>query len=564
MINNKKKIIVISVIIILIIIMSIISYFLFSNNNEEKNILLYKNSDNELKYIIGNKKTVLLSKSFDENINVKAYKDEFIYEKNDDIYLVNINNNKNEKIGINVKFFDFLGNDIIYLDNDNILYLYSNNNKEKVEIDVTEILYYSSNIIIYNKDSNLYYYNIKTKEKQIIIRNYETNRYINVDKNLTKILFLDSSNVLYKYNIETKSLDTLAIDIDNILSVSDNLEKIIYSVKTKEVKYYDLIINDTKKQIDKSSPTKCYYYYDSNYNTYYYYDENWIIHIVSKEEYDLCNKNADGITLRNDIRNDKKSVNYYDIYLLNGSEKEKVVEGINEILYSDVNKNLVYKKYIISDKEKVDISKINTMDGYLNIIKGIKYTLYYIGDNINEEAIDKFNKDVSDIKIINNAIYYTYEENDKKILNKYDITTKEIVNIGKNVILFDYDTLYYDMIFLDNYENQVGDLVVINKNGIQNIDNDVTKNIVIYKNYLYYYQNMNFEYYNGDIVMYTIDKDTKKIIENISFVVPATSEEFYVFKDYSKSSDSTSLYYYKNNKLSPIEYNVNEFNIIKR
>lgn len=321
MINNKKKIIVISVIIILIIIMSIISYFLFSNNNEEKNILLYKNSDNELKYIIGNKKTVLLSKSFDENINVKAYKDEFIYEKNDDIYLVNINNNKNEKIGINVKFFDFLGDNIIYLDNDNILYLYSNNNKEKVEIDVTEILYYSSNIIIYNKDSNLYYYNIKTKEKQIIIRNYETNRYINVDKNLTKILFLDSSNVLYKYNIETKSLDTLAIDIDNILSVSDNLEKIIYSVKTKEVKYYDLIINDTKKQIDKNSPTKCYYYYDSNYNTYYYYDENWIIHIVSKEEYDLCNKNADGITLRNDIRNDKKSVNYYDIYLLNGSEK---------------------------------------------------------------------------------------------------------------------------------------------------------------------------------------------------------------------------------------------------
>lgn len=204
------------------------------------------------------------------------------------------------------------------------------------------------------------------------------------------------------------------------------------------------------------------------------------------------------------------------------------------------------------------------MDGYLNIIKEIKYTLYYIGDNINEEAIDKFNKDVSDIKIINNAIYYTYEENDKKILNKYDITTKEIVNIGKNVILFDYDTLYYDMIFLDNYENQVGDLVVINKNGIQNIDNDVTKNIVIYKNYLYYYQNMNFEYYNGDFVMYTIDKDTKKIIENISFVVPATSEEFYVFKDYSKSSDSTSLYYYKNNKLSPIEYNVNEFNIIKR
>lgn len=564
MINNKKKIIVISVIIILIIIMSIISYFLFSNNNEEKNILLYKNSDNELKYIIGNKKTVLLSKSFDENINVKAYKDEFIYEKNDDIYLVNINNNKNEKIGINVKFFDFLGNDIIYLDNDNILYLYSNNNKEKVEIDVMEILYYSSNIIIYNKDSNLYYYNIKTKEKQIITRNYETNRYINVDKSLTKILFLDSSNVLYKYNMESKSLETLATDIDNILSVSDNLEKIIYSIKTKEVKYYDLIINDTKKQIDKNSPTKCHYYYDSNYNTYYYYDENWIIHIVSKEEYDLCNKNANGITLRNDIRNDKKSVNYYDIYLLNGSEKEKVVEGINEILYSDVNKNLVYKKYIISDKEKVDISKLNTMDEYLNIIKEIKYTLYYIGDNINEEAIDKFNKDVSDIKIINNAIYYTYEENDKKILNKYDIPTKENVNVGKNVILFDYDTLYYDMIFLDNYENQVGDLVVINKNGIQNIDNDVTKNIVIYKNYLYYYQNMNFEYYNGDFVMYAIDKDTKKTIENISFVVPATSEEFYVFKDYSKSSDSTSLYYYKNNKLSPIEYNVNEFNIIKR
>ena len=564
MINNKKKIIVISVIIIVIIIMSIISYFLFSNNNEEKNILLYKNSDNELKYIIGNKKTVLLSKSFDENINVKAYKDEFIYEKNDDIYLVNINNNKNEKIGINVKFFDFLGNDIIYLDNDNILYLYSNNNKEKVEIDVMEILYYSSNIIIYNKDSNLYYYNIKTKEKQIITRNYETNRYINVDKSLTKILFLDSSNVLYKYNMESKSLETLATDIDNILSVSDNLEKIIYSIKTKEVKYYDLIINDTKKQIDKNSPTKCHYYYDSNYNTYYYYDENWIIHIVSKEEYDLCNKNANGITLRNDIRNDKKSVNYYDIYLLNGSEKEKVVEGINEILYSDVNKNLVYKKYIISDKEKVDISKLNTMDEYLNIIKEIKYTLYYIGDNINEEAIDKFNKDVSDIKIINNAIYYTYEENDKKILNKYDIPTKENVNVGKNVILFDYDTLYYDMIFLDNYENQVGDLVVINKNGIQNIDNDVTKNIVIYKNYLYYYQNMNFEYYNGDFVMYAIDKDTKKTIENISFVVPATSEEFYVFKDYSKSSDSTSLYYYKNNKLSPIEYNVNEFNIIKR
>lgn len=562
MFNSKKKFIILSIIVIIIVIMSIVSYFLVLTNYEEKNILLYKNSDNELKYIIGDAEPILLSKSFDESINVKSYENEFIYEKNDDIYLVNIKDNKNEKIGINVKFYDFLDNNIIYLDNDGILYLYLNNNKEKIEIDVTEVLYYSGSIIIYNKDSNLYYYNIKTKEKQIVMRDYEQKQYINVDKNLTKILFLDSNNTLYKYDIETKNLETLVTDVDNVLSASDDLEKIIYSSKTKEVKYYDLIINDTKKQIDKDSPTKCYYYYDSNYNTYYYYDQNWIIHMVTKEEYDLCNKNADGIALRNSIRNDKNSVNYYDVYLLNGTEKEKLVENANEVLYSDINKNLIYKRYVISDKEKIDITKIKTMDEYLKKIKETKYTLYY--NNIKEETIDKFDKEISNIKIINDAIYYTYETDEKYLLYKYNLETKEIDNIGQNIILFDYDTPYYDVIFLNNYDNQVGDLVTINKNGVQNIDTDVTENIILYKNYLYYYQNMNFDYYNGDFVMYEIDKGNKQIIENVSFVAPATSKEFYVFKDYSKSSESTSLYYYKNNKLSSIEYNINEFNIIKR
>ena len=562
---NKKKIIIISIIVIAVAIISIVSYFLLSDIKEEKNILLYKNSDNELKYVIGDSEPILLSKSFDESINVKSFEDEFIYEKNDDIYLVNINNNKNGKIGINVKFFDFLDNNIIFLDNDGILYLYSNDKKEKIEIDVTEILYYSNNIIIYSKDSNMYCYDTKTKEKQIIIREYKTNRYINVDKNLTKILFLESNkNILYKYDIKTKTLETLVEGVDNVINVSDDLENIIYTTKTKEVKYYDLIINDTKKQIDKNSPTKCYYYYNSFYNTYYYYDENFIIHMVTKEEYDLCNKNAEGVTLRNDIRKDKSSINYYDVYLLNGTEKEKIVENINEVLYSDINKNLVYKKYVISDKEKIDIAKIETMDEYLEMIKKIKYTLYYIGNNTEEESIDKFDEEISNIKIINNSIYYTYEKDEKILLDKYNIDTKEFVNVGQNVVLFAFDTPYYDMIFLNNYDNQVGDLTVVDKDGVQNIDSDVTEHIILNKNYLYYYQNMNFEYYNGDFIIYTINKDTKKIIENVSFVVPSTSQEFYVLKDYSKSSNSTSLYYYKNDKLSSVEYNINEFNIIKR
>lgn len=567
---SKKKLYIFFVVIFILILTLIILFFVNKNNN--KVLMLYTNVDKELKYITTTNKTepVLLTQSFDEKFNVKynKNKDKFLFLKNKDLYYVDIKKQTNDKIGVGINEFNFFNDKVTFLTLEGDLYIYDSQ-KMKIDVNVKDILYSKNDLIIYQKDKNMYYYNVKTKEKKIVVTDFQENKKIFVSSDLNTMVFLgkrEDSKTLYKYNISDDKLTTIKNNVENILDVSDDLKNIIYEVKSKETRYFDLFINDTLVNNDKNSPAACYYYYDSFFDTYYYYDENFVIHKVSKEEYDLCNRNANNLALRNQIREDNKSLQYYDVYMYSDGKETLLANDVNDVIYSNVkDKNIVFKKYGISNNEKTNIDKISSIEEYESLIESFKYNLYYSDSSKKDILITSTNEKTNILNFSNNKLYYTIKSDKNENLYAFNINNEKQDTIGNNVIILDYGKKYYDVLFLNNYntEFKYGDLNSVKDDKITYIDDNVSGGVNNLDNQLYYYQNVDSEHLNGDFIIYDYDKQNKKMIEDVTKVETISKNKFLIFKDYSESSDSISLYFYENDKYTPIEYNVTFYTMVK-
>lgn len=561
---KKTKRIVCAIVILLIVI--IVIFFLKISSNKENKILVYVNSDKELKYIVSSdRKPILLSKSFDEAISLSynKNKDSFLYIKDKSLYLVNIENNTNDKIGVQVDQFNFIGEKVYYLDSEKNLYIYEGNDKKRLDDKVSDILYNDDYILIYSKDNNAYYYNLKSDSKELILKNLD-NQQMYIDEKDQNIIYIgndgDSSN-LYNYNIKTKKTNIKAKDINKIISMNEDFSKIIYSAK-KESKAYENIIDDSMLESDKNNTNTCYYYYDSFYDTYYYYDEHSIIHIVTKEEYDTCPVDSKNIALRDKIReqlSSNSSFIYYDVYEYEDGETNLIAENVSDILYSSIDKdNVIYKSYTFESTQKIDISDISSIDQLNEILSNYKSTLYYSSKNNDALPIIASKSDIEEVFEKDNNIYYRINNGEENEFYRFNLKSNKSESIGKNVLIIDKDTKQYGILYLSdlNNENNEGDLVSEKNNEFTIVEDDISKSAVYLNDTLFYYKNFDSKNKNGDFIIYNPSKNNIETLNDVSDVLYINKNDYFVLKDYSRTDNSYSLFMYSNKKYSPIEYNI--------
>lgn len=587
---NIKKLILIIICIILVILIGLIILSLFNNNNTNK-ILVFKNKDNDLKYIYNdNTKPILLTKSYEENVNVKfnSKKDKLLYLKNQGLYLHNINTKTDsQKIGVDVKKYKFINNnEVIYLDINNNLYIvHSNGEREKLDVDVSNIIISKKNTLIYNKKEEVYLYNTSTKEKRSILKDYKIDNEIYVSSDLKQILYISKNNELKIYNIETKKVTTKDKDIYEIIQYDKDDFSNIYYVKLGEKKrYYDEFINDNPQDnpirkvqctiytfdqyIDPSTPIKnsdlkngIYYLYDG-IDGYAYYDEEGHWHFATIEMVDACNGKDPDIVLKEEIRNSDKTVQLYNLYQ---SQNDKVSEISKDVYYivNTTYDSIVYMKTNVSNENKIKISSLTDLSDLDTILDDIKLPLYYAsGDKKDSLLSNNYDSNFNNYVGINENMIYFYETNEKDETSfyEYNIKNDQKEKIGTNSLLLAVHTNGYDAIYLDNYNEDTykGDLVGRKGNSTINIDNDVYNYLDYSGKKLFYYKDYNFDTLNGTYVI-NYNNKKKETINDISSVLRVNNNTYYVLKDYSTTSKTYSLFTHNKGKETPIEYNITDY-----
>ena len=587
---NIRNILIIGICIILVLIIVFVVYSIFFTGSNSNKILVFKNKDNELKYIYNdNTDSILLSKSYEEKVNVKfnSKKDKLLYLKNQGLYLHNINSKTDsQKIGVDVKKYKFINNnEVIYLDINNNLYIvHSNGEREKLDVDVYNIIISKKNTLIYNKKEEVYLYNTSTKEKRAILKDYKIDNEIYVSNDLKQVLYISKNNELKIYNIDTKKVTTKDKDIYEIIQYdADDFSNIYYVKLGEKKKYYDEFINDNPQDnpirkvqctiytfdqyIDPSTPIKnsdlkngIYYLYDG-IDGYAYYDEEGHWHFATVEMVDACNGKDPDSNLKEEIRNSDKIVQLYNLYQSQGDKVNEVSKDVYFIINS-IYDTIVYMKTNVSDENKIKISSLTDISDLDTILDDIKLPLYYAkGDKKDNLLSNNYDSRFNDYVGINENKIYFYETNEKDETSFYEYNMKndQKEKIGTNSLLLAVHNNGYDAIYLDNYNKETykGDLVGRKGNSIINIDDDVYNYLDYSDKKLYYYKDYNFDTQNGTYIINNNNK--KETINDISSVLRANNNNYYVLKDYSTTSKTYSLFIHNRGKEKAIEYNIIDY-----
>lgn len=604
----SKKVLVVALIIIVLIAVLLEGFFLLGkhkkNNKEKKEdvkVYIYRDSDFNLKYITNMDNTpVTFSTNFNEEINVEfnQNKDKLAYLKDNNLYLYDmIKKETINKVAINVKDFLFAANDnIVYLDFNNNLYLISDIiNKEKIDIDVTLInaVGLISNDILYTKESELYTYNISTKEKNYIVKDIDFEKGIDVRGR--KLLYISQNAELKLFDLDTKTSIVKANDVNSVLNYNDDFSNVIYSKLGSKKTYYQLFVNDNQNdKVEKynciihhfntgkwdyddggntksDSKKKIYHIYDYfQYQTYL--DEYGEVQNVTEEIYNGCKGIDTKKDLKDQIRNDTTSVQFYNYYLLKDDKEEELVKDALGYIYSN-DDTVIYTKYSFSDKDKVSISSFNSLDEYKQILNinsinetKIKVNLYYSNIDKKEELIRANNNDISSLNpiIINDKIFYSIKDDESNTsLYEYDIKSRNNEVIGKNAYILLTDELGYDIIYIDNVKDSSGNLIARKNDSNIIIDTDVyvfeNEELIDSDKYtISYYKNYDLESYNGTFVIKNMKNDNKIELNDCSKVFSFLNNKYLVLKDYSKVSNSASLLLYEKGKYTTLDYNIVE------
>ncbi len=589
--TNIKKIIIIPIIFVLIIISCFVVYSIIKNNNNSNinKILVYTNNDHDLKYITtNNDKPTLLSKSYEEDIYVKfnTNKTKIAYLKNHGLYIKNVNDKlESTKIGVDVNYFKFLNNnEIVYQDINNNLYITSTKNKKEIDIDVNNIVYNKKDILIYNKGTELYLYNIKTEEKNAILKDYDPSKKIYVSDDLKQILYISDDANLKIYNLQSKETTIKSNNAYDIIDYSKDFSEITYSKLGEMKKYYDLIINDDSASNQKAK-YECHFYdldydyandeephnSDTKNNIYYlyetidyyiYYDEQGQWHWSTVDIVNACNGMDPSQRTKDEIRQNEAETQLYSIYSLKNDENKEIANDVFEIISSKDN-NVVYTKLDLNNNNKVNLSLLYSIEDYIDAIYNIKPNLYFTNkDKSNELLTESFNNDYKDnIKINNNKIYYYVENNSNLNLYEYDFTNSNKEKIADNGFIIDTNILGFDILYLNNYNSDTskGDLIGRKNGNTKDIDIDIYPKLDSNNNYLYYYKDFDSKNKSGNYIINNIKKNKKESINDISIALRDKNNKYYLFKDYSATSNTYSLFRYQKGNQKPIEYNVTEF-----
>lgn len=549
----------------------LVSYILISPSSQEiKAPLLFLSEDNSLRLINSNMRNSveIASTSKDDEVRATISKNRryFLYFKNNNLYLVDTNdkNYKSHKIMSDVESAYFINDDknIVILTDDDELYVYDYRDKKRLEKDVISVEGTVKDKIMYVKDDTLYIRSVKNgvDDKKKISGSFSSYNYVMVSKNEKYLLYSinnDDNYDYYKYTIATGKNEKVLTNIASLSGYTENFDSFIYTVHSGEnTVEVSKIFTDNYKESDALYEEKDYFL-------------DYIYGYITYEEYSELSELENAVSRRNSVRelleDDISFGNSYDVYYQSGNDKTKLVSNITSLEKADVeNKQIFYSIKNFKNTKKIDIDDVSSYT-YNDIIEDyFVYDLMYKKDGFEETKITTLdNSSVVIYAESKNDFYYKFDTDEKSEFYYIKINSgkvKENKLISDNFYSFSYYKYNGKLIFTENYnkDDLTSDLRIVSAGKTIEVAYDVfdSSYLLSYSindKYLAYYKVTDTDDYIGDYFIY--NGKSKKLFEDINYVMPYSEKYMYVYKDCS-SDGSCDLYRYQNSKLKLVEYGI--------
>lgn len=499
------------------------------------------------------------------------------YDEVADLYLRNIvgttpKGKSTDKYGIKIASnilpaFDisFDGKYIVYMKNwnyDDGGSLYINDLKKEIKVagdaypdfqisdDGKHILYSRVNSNVSERD---YYIALTAKEDSTEKIDSDINEIVKVTDNFEKIYYTKSNGDSgYDLYLKEMGKDKIKLfnDMDSLISIQED-GSIVYLKSYVETVDLREIVNDNMAATDRFMTMPYKDNYILYYDYYYYYSYPVYDMAAYNRALEQYYRKEERDEIRYYIANNPTHVVKKDLYIYRDGESEKVESSIAQIMNASENSSITYFKYIVEEVPKRNISDFSNayaVENYYWENVNQKKDLYrYTKSDGNKLVLSKDDYLYIVFSEDNNYAYMKdFVEGKGYLLNKYDLSNTD----NKETIATDvtYFEVYPDseVIYLKDEKNSLGDLYLKTNDRNEKIAENVNSYSVFYdedNKVILCLTDYNYERYMGKLVR--ISNFEKKVIsDDVNHYFYRSPNEVLFTKEYRESRGDAELWLY--------------------
>jgi len=542
--SNKSYLIVFSILFLAIFLLLVGS--LFRTNVTPDYPIVIMGADNKLMVITKDNDLNDIT-NIDETDIVYANSDirYILYTDGANLYLLNTTSTDNKiLLTEDACMYGFSSDDkfVYYVKNDKDLYIYNIKNKSSilVDTDVTKVLDVSLTNVIYEKDSHLLVKDIDNGEIDIVSKNYDD---IILSKDGKSMLYsttnTENTYNYYLYNFNDFNNEKVLSNVVELLSYNDNFTKFIYTTNSDETINIYNMISDSLASSDKRFVSIL----DDDTKT--------------KEEKEANKEEQAQVEVRNSMRDYAKNYTKasFDVYYQNKETSTLLASNINKVYVDDiVTKSIIYTKVNWSDT--LDLSTFTSLDDFKEALESEKENGLYYQIDTNKESLLKDNvKEDIEVEYSTSEIYFVEDSNlyFSKINSVSKSTTLATLidsNVTSSITESTSDMgLIYLMKDTDDTNTlkyaKNGKVSIISTNCYEEFKISETENSVYYiKDYA---DNAGkFMLYNGIL--------NSKIADGVNTFIYINDDLIYATKDYDEETKTCDLYRLNSNSKLELVY----------
>ena len=480
-----------------------------------------------------------------------------------DLYKYDLGKDSKEKVSSNVSSgydYDDSFNKIVFLSNDNVLYLINGNaDKEKIDSDV-HLWYANSNYttFYYSKDGSFYKKNAGSDDKTKLVSDIYS--ICSVYPESGKFYYTKKNEIVVNYS------DMVADDLAASDAQIKEPKEPEYPTRADYPDYpffsdydddkkYDNAVKEYEKKVKEIDDA-----YDKAYKEYEKaYDQYW-------EDRDAYRAKQSRDELREEIKNNSTTITTYSLYYYNGSEEKLIDDNYDDNIWYRVGSDegetpvFAYRRsaYTGESGAKLKLSEISSIYDIESKISDSSYgSTADVGKFfVTEDKISELPSDIKGSIAVTNGgktLYYALDEKAESSSNyslyKSDISGGSIsdgVKISDNISSLLMITDDGKAIYVNKPEGSTGnsvgyDLYIDDKL----VDSDVYANypVYYYDNALYYATDYSSTSQKATLKCYRSGESTK-IKDDVSTYSVLTDGSVIFIYDYSITSMRGELYRY--------------------